>query len=81
MPGKSPPSAIPSSARTAAKDENPVTNPRHIVKIPHTAVRVGSQILGETFFSTKLLGSSLCFRQIRVFDIKNISTYLAMYVA
>ena len=35
------------------------TNPRHIETIPQAKVRIGSHILGVTFFNTRLLGISL----------------------
>jgi len=60
MHGKLPPSAIPSNARTATKELKVRTNPKHTVRVPHTAVKKGSQIFGDTFFITRLLGSSLC---------------------
>lgn len=63
MPGNNPPSAIPSNARTVTNDAKFRTNPRHMVRQPHTAVRRGSQILGDIFFSTRLEGSSLPLRQ------------------
>jgi hypothetical protein len=59
MPGSNPPSAIPNKALTATKPAKFCTNPRHIVMIPQIAVKNGSQSLGDAFFSTKLLGSSL----------------------
>jgi hypothetical protein len=59
VPGRLPPSAIPSNARTATKEPKFFTNPRHMVRVPHTAVKSGSQILGDTFFKTRLLGISL----------------------
>jgi hypothetical protein len=59
MPGRSPPSATPNSARTATKEPNPLTKPRHMVRVPQRAVRSGSQMRGDIFFKTKLLGSSL----------------------
>ena len=59
MPGNNPPSAQPSNARTVTNDAKLVTKPRHIVKIPHTAVKSGSQIFGDIFFSTRFDGSSL----------------------
>lgn len=64
MPGKRPPSATPSSARTATKEAKPVTKPKHMVSMPQTAVRAGSQIFGDTFFRTRLEGSSLLRRQL-----------------
>jgi hypothetical protein len=59
MPGNRPPSAMPNSALTAAKLPNERTNPKHMVMIPHATVNEGSQIRGDTFFRTRLLGSSL----------------------
>lgn len=50
---------MPSNARTATKEPKLLTNPRHMVRAPQTAVNSGSQIRGEIFFKTKLLGSSL----------------------
>ena len=81
MPGKSPPSATPSSARTETKEAKPVTKPKHIVNMPQTAVSAGSQIFGDTFFNTKLLGSSLFFRQLCLHRKVRTLAYLAMYVA
>lgn len=59
IPGSKPPSATPRIALTATKDPKLRTNPRHMVMIPQTAVRVGSQILGEAFLMIRLLGTSL----------------------
>jgi hypothetical protein len=59
MPGSNPPSATPNSARTVTNDAKLRTKPRLIVKIPHTAVRSGSQILGDIFLSTRFEGNSL----------------------
>jgi hypothetical protein len=58
MPGSNPPSATPNSARTVTNDAK-LRKPRLIVKIPHTAVRSGSQILGDIFLSTRFEGNSL----------------------
>lgn len=68
MPGNNPPSAMPKRARTAIKLPGPVTNPRHMVMIPHRAVRHGRRILGETFFRSRLLGSSLHLVRYRCQD-------------
>ena len=59
IPGRRPPSAIPSSARTAAKLPKLRTNPRHMVIMPQTAVSAGSHIFGEAFLMIRLLGTSL----------------------
>lgn len=63
MPGSNPPSATPNNARTVTKDAKLLTNPRHIVKIPQTAVNSGNQILGDIFFRTRFDGSSLIVNQ------------------
>lgn len=62
IPGNKPPSAIPSSARTATKEPKPLMKPRHMVMIPHKIVKNGSHILGEAFFRTRLLGNSLIIK-------------------
>lgn len=59
MPGSSPPSATPSNARTVTNDAKLRTKPRHMVRTPQTAVKSGSQILGDIFFNTRFDGSSL----------------------
>lgn len=64
MPGKRPPSATPSRARTDTNEANPVTKPKHMVRIPQTAVRAGSQIFGDTFFRTRFDGNSLLPHQL-----------------
>jgi hypothetical protein len=64
MPGSKPPSATPKRARTVTKDAKLRTKPRHMVKMPHTAVNSGSQILGDIFLSTKFEGNSLCHSSV-----------------
>lgn len=64
MPGNRPPSATPRSARTDTNEAKPVTKPKHIVRIPQTAVSAGNQIFGDTFFRTKFDGSSLSTHQL-----------------
>jgi hypothetical protein len=59
IPGNSPPSATPSRARTATNDAKLRTNPKLIVRMPHTAVSNGSHMRGDIFLRTRLLGSSL----------------------
>lgn len=59
MPGKRPPSAIPSNARTATKLAKFCTNPKHMVIIPQTTVNNGNQIFGDAFLRMRLLGTSL----------------------
>ena len=59
MPGSKPPSATPSKALTPTNDPKPLRKPRQSVRAPQTLVRRGSQIFGESFLRTRLLGSSL----------------------
>lgn len=68
MPGNRPPSAIPRMARTAKKLPKFLTKPRHMVMIPHIAVKRGSQIFGVIFLRTRLEGSSL----LMIEDISSI---------
>lgn len=80
MPGRRPPSAIPSKARTATKPAKFCTNPKHMVMMPQIAVKNGSQIFGDAFLSTRLLGNSLPYQLASGAKMQWKTTHLQMQV-
>lgn len=62
-------------------DAKLVTKPRHMVRIPHNAVKSGSHIFGDIFFNTRLDGISLYSCQSTFRHPLLGNPYLAIYVA